>query len=202
MSTEYTRNIQIMAAGLPHNLTLMFAFGDQKNSVVWKTIKFPAEATTQARFTYHNQLCFMYPEVHNNHIVGSVSSPSVGQQVTLITKANQFLFMNPIAGTPNAISAENGTAQNVNLAIGFALDHGEHYPVRYCPGIASNETFTAEFKPVLNAYVTGEFREGEILPGGVEVPKIWSQNLAELDESTKWVLNFNMSTGELRLVRA
>lgn len=48
------------------------------------------------------------------------------------------------------------------------------------------------FAPVLKAYITSE-SESAIIPGDIQSPVIWTQDLAQIDEDTAWDLTRDAS---------
>jgi hypothetical protein len=49
---------------------------------------------------------------------------------------------------------------------------------------------TAQFTPVLQAYITSDYQETQILRGAIQSPLVWSQDLALLPaETTNYVLS-------------
>ena len=53
---------------------------------------------------------------------------------------------------------------------------------------------------VLQAYITSDYQEGQILHGPIPAPVIWAQDLAALPESSHWHLTFDPVTGHYAIV--
>ncbi|KAG9118455.1 hypothetical protein FRC07_007029 [Ceratobasidium sp. 392] len=68
-------------------------------------------------------------------------------------------------------------------------------PVHYWDNVGTGSNVTAEFTPVLTAYVTGSYQGTEYLRGEVDSDAIWSQSLDELDDVTGWNFVEDPETG-------
>jgi hypothetical protein len=61
---------------------------------------------------------------------------------------------------------------------------------------------TAQFTPVLRAYITSDYQETAIIRGAIDTPAIWTQDLGAISESTTWNLNRDSATGHYTIVQA
>jgi hypothetical protein len=66
---------------------------------------------------------------------------------------------------------------------------------------SSRSSVTVEFIPVLKAYITSDYREGDILRGQVSSPVIFKENLGDLERTTNWILKYDASTGQYQIQR-
>ncbi|KAF9237975.1 hypothetical protein BU15DRAFT_75585 [Melanogaster broomeanus] len=84
---------------------------------------------------------------------------------------------------------------------GFTTSGSIPIPMLYFESVGSGATASAQFHPILRAYITSEYQESEILRSAVAWPVLWERNLPELDESSTWALSRNVSTGEFTLIQ-
>ncbi|KAG8793413.1 hypothetical protein FRC12_002788 [Ceratobasidium sp. 428] len=73
--------------------------------------------------------------------------------------------------------------------IGFIKGDGANQmfePTLVCTGVNADSRITAQFTPVLQAYVTRDYQVSELLRGEFETDKVWEQNVSELDDVTGW----------------
>ena len=69
--------------------------------------------------------------------------------------------------------------------------------------IRSDESrISAEFTPIIRAYITSDFEETQIMRGAVETPYIWQQNLSNLPDFSNWVLTRNSVSGKYEIKEA
>lgn len=54
---------------------------------------------------------------------------------------------------------------------------------------------TAQFTPVLKAYIVTNYQQNQILRGAVQTPVIWQKDLATLDTNSSFTLSYNPASG-------
>ncbi|KAG8818914.1 hypothetical protein FRC19_010240 [Serendipita sp. 401] len=57
----------------------------------------------------------------------------------------------------------------------------------------------SKFSPILKAYVTRQYQQGEIIHHGIHIPAILHQDLSALKKNTAWVLTRDKLTGRYSL---
>ncbi|KAG8841567.1 hypothetical protein FRB91_004891 [Serendipita sp. 411] len=57
----------------------------------------------------------------------------------------------------------------------------------------------SKFSPILKAYVTRQYQQGEIIHHGIHIPVILHQDLSALKKNTVWVLTRDKLTGKYSL---
>ncbi|KIK40136.1 hypothetical protein CY34DRAFT_284714 [Suillus luteus UH-Slu-Lm8-n1] len=99
--------------------------------------------------------------------------------------------------------AANNTGTVQDFAIGFM--NGRDLmptPALYFTDVGDGSHVTAEFTPILRAYITSDYQETAILRGAIDTPAIWEQDLAALSDSTTWNLTRGPSTGRYTIEKA
>ncbi|KIJ04450.1 hypothetical protein PAXINDRAFT_22260 [Paxillus involutus ATCC 200175] len=172
--------------------------------VCWKAIKFGAEGGYTARATLKNQIAFGKPQVDGGVIVGASVYIFVGPgQQTTLTKdsSNAYHFSTPVAAELPGM--KNGCPEPEDVAVGLADSNSgaPPVPVLYFSGVAPQAVLNPQFNLTLRAYITENYREGEIIRGQVSSPVIWEYNLVRLRESTTWALTYDPATGQYRLTQ-
>ncbi|KAG6380465.1 hypothetical protein JVT61DRAFT_8614 [Boletus reticuloceps] len=66
----------------------------------------------------------------------------------------------------------------------------------------SSQSLNTGFQPVLRAYITSAYTEGQIVEDQIPTPFIFEQNLSYLDNITVWDLKYDFPTGRFSIVRA
>ncbi|KAF8125330.1 hypothetical protein EV363DRAFT_1351436 [Boletus edulis] len=66
----------------------------------------------------------------------------------------------------------------------------------------SSQSLHTDFQPVLRAYITNFYTEGQIVKDQISTPIIWEQDLSSLDDNTVWNLEYDFPTGQLSIDRA
>ncbi|KAF8119696.1 hypothetical protein EV363DRAFT_1380923 [Boletus edulis] len=67
---------------------------------------------------------------------------------------------------------------------------------------SSQSLLNTGFQPVLRAYITNEYTEGQIVKGQISTPIIWEQDLSSLENDTAWGLKCDPYTGQFSIARA
>ncbi|KAF8427639.1 hypothetical protein L210DRAFT_3137872 [Boletus edulis BED1] len=66
----------------------------------------------------------------------------------------------------------------------------------------SSQSLNTDFQPVLRAYITNEYTEGQIVKDQISTPIIWERDLSSLDNITVWNLECDPPTGRFSIDRA
>lgn len=210
MSTEVdVRNLIFQSKDLGTESDLLLTFNDPAPNVgdhypvVWRVSTFGKEGIYQMIATYYlNQHAFTKPQVEGVMIAGAAAAVDISgarQQTTLTKVDNIFEFSTPVEGTAAVI---NDTGETVDLTFGFHAD-GQSLPTPlvYFNNIKDGSKVTPQFSPRLRAYVTSEYKEGEILTGEIATPLLWEQDLAALDEYSVWDLTWDPETRHYNITR-
>ncbi|EGN93641.1 hypothetical protein SERLA73DRAFT_189372 [Serpula lacrymans var. lacrymans S7.3] len=212
MST-FVRNLVIRTVDLGVDVTLLLAFDKDLEGgiykdyfpVVWRVTPFGAKGPFALRATYTSQLTFLKPQVANNNIIGAetYTDISYNESTTLTKSGGVFYFSPPTTGKENYMVALNDTGSPQDIAIGFK-DGGDPWPkpALYFNNVGQNSNVTAQFTPILRAYITSDYQETDILRGAIQTKAIWEVNLAELRETTTWNLSREPHTGIFKITPA
>ncbi|KAG2356354.1 hypothetical protein BDR07DRAFT_1339882 [Suillus spraguei] len=212
MSHVFTRNLTFQSNDLGKEATIMLTFdADMKGlyedffPVVWKVSKFGQTGPYRAHATYTSQLAFSKPQVVDGNIIDAETSVKINvSEKTSLTEASEvYHFSSPESGIAGVLQAVNNTGAIQDIAVGF-MTPGDLMPkpALYFNGVGDGSHVTAQFTPVLRAYITSDYEETAIIRGAIDTPAIWSQDLAGLAESTTWTLKRDLATGRYTLVQA
>ncbi|EUC61444.1 hypothetical protein RSOL_395700, partial [Rhizoctonia solani AG-3 Rhs1AP] len=176
----------------------MFMFEAPQNSklfkdqfpVVWKVINFRANGHAKASVQYGARLAFGYAQTDQDNLVDSASWVESGDISSISGGSDQKRFgdVTKSEGT-KLLVCKNNTESRANVSIGFIRGDGIHQryePTLLWTGVGSGSNVTAQFNPILTAYVTRDYKATEMLRGEVETDAIWRCNLNELDDVTGW----------------
>ncbi|KAG2125971.1 hypothetical protein DEU56DRAFT_823540 [Suillus clintonianus] len=198
MSHAFVRNLTFQANDLGKEVTLMLTFDGNMEGlyedffpVVWKVSTFGKTGPYRAHATYTSQLAFSKPQVVDGNIIDAETCVKINdsEKTSLTESNNVFHFSPPQAGTSGILQAVNNTGAIQDIAVELTAHRdGSHV--------------TAEFTPVLRAYITSDYQETAILRGAIDTPAVWSQNLAGLKESTTWTLTRDLASGRYSIVQA
>ncbi|KEP45907.1 hypothetical protein V565_232000, partial [Rhizoctonia solani 123E] len=135
----------------------MFMFEAPQNSklfkdqfpVVWKVINFRANGHAKASVQYGARLAFGYAQTSGD--ISSISGGSDQKRFGDVTKSE---------GT-KLLVCKNNTESRANVSIGFIRGDGIHQryePTLLWTGVGSGSNVTAQFNPILTAYVTRDYK--------------------------------------------
>ncbi|KAG0698264.1 hypothetical protein DFH29DRAFT_834877 [Suillus ampliporus] len=212
MAHAFVRNMTFQTKDLGKESTLLLTFDGKMEGlyekfypVVWKISTFGKTGPYRMQATYTHQLAFSKAQVVNGNIVDAATCVQIqpSEKTTLTEDNNVFQFSNPQKGVDGYLQAWNKTGLTQDMAIGF-LNRGELMPVpALCfKDVGDGSNVTAEFTPVLRAYITSDYQETAVLQGAIETPVIWEQNLGALAENTTWNLKRDPSTGHYKITQA
>jgi len=208
--SAYTRQLTFRAANLGKAATLVLTFDSDgglyqdKFPVIWKSFHFSQFGLFTANVTYANNLAVSKPQVdHGATIVHSAAFQRLhyGQQTTLTKDNGIYGFTPPEALTAvDSLKVSNGTQSKEDISLGF-LSEGSIVPtpVYYWDALEAGASIQTQFSPVLRAYVTNEYQEGQIIRGQINSPVIFEKDLSQLGNNTTLVLLFNPVTGEFSI---
>ncbi|KAG1812562.1 uncharacterized protein BJ212DRAFT_457403 [Suillus subaureus] len=232
MSHLFTRNLTFQSNNLGKEATIMLTFDADMEGlyedffpVVWKVSTFGktggrsyscvSESLTyirplfpgpyEAHATYTSQLAFSKPQVVDGNIIDAETSVkiNVSEKTTLTVANDVYHFSPPQAGVAGVLQAVNSTGDVQDIAVGFMSPKElMPKPALYFNGVGDGSHVTARFTPVLRVYVTSDYQQTAIIRGAIDTPAIWSQDLAELAESTTWTLNRDAATGHYTIVQS
>ncbi|EGN93638.1 hypothetical protein SERLA73DRAFT_163421 [Serpula lacrymans var. lacrymans S7.3] len=214
MST-FVRNLTIRTHDLGHAATLLLTFDKDVEGiykdyfpVVWHVVAFGAKGSYAMHATYTNQLTFLKPQVDSGSIIGAETYIDINynQSTTLTEEEGVFYFSSPTTGKENYVIALNETGSPQDLAIGIwplcfkDSDGRDQLPTSalYFDSVRDKSNVTAQFIPILRAYITSDYKETDILRSPIKTKVIWEVNLAELKETTSWNLSIN-NTDEYKI---
>ncbi|KAG8854916.1 hypothetical protein FRB91_002976 [Serendipita sp. 411] len=208
-NVKYHRAISIVEQGdLPNDTTLMLSFHTVDNtfkpqySVCWVVGTFPANRPGQMPAFYNNQLVFVYPNVDpETNIVYPQTwrEVDIGQKTSLEKKEDGVhVFTTPVAGQQGAVVVENKTEEDRDLVLGFASDPTPT-PILYFDAVSPDADVLTQFTPIVSAYVTSQYQQGQIMKNGVEVKPIWTAEMSSLKETTVLIFSRDKTTGEFYL---
>ncbi|KAG9101285.1 hypothetical protein FS749_008257 [Ceratobasidium sp. UAMH 11750] len=77
----------------------------------------------------------------------------------------------------------------------------QHFePTLVWQGVGSGSSITAQFTPIVQAYVTDEYQTSQLLRGDIVSDLIWQMNLSELHEVTDWKFEEDDSNGAFSII--
>ncbi|KAG8719088.1 hypothetical protein FRC08_003706 [Ceratobasidium sp. 394] len=166
--------------------------------VVWKVMTFRGPGHGKAFVKYSARLAFGYAQTDADSLVS--------------TAAWTELKTNDITGASGApgdstkhFVCKNNSDVPADLNIGLVSGDGTNEsfePTLIFRGVGAGSTLTAQFTPVLQAYVTRDYQVSQLLRGEMETDRIWETNLDEIDEVTSWAFREDDSTGEFSITPA
>ncbi|KAG0708326.1 hypothetical protein DFH29DRAFT_477001 [Suillus ampliporus] len=212
MSHTFVRHLIFQSNDLGKEATLILTFdGDMKGlyqdffPVVWRVSTFGETGPYRMHATYTSQLAVSKLQVVDGNIVDAETAVKINYgQKTILTEVNDvFHFSPPHAGTSGVLQAMNATGAIQDIAIGF-MTPGDLMPKpALCfKEVGDSSNVTAEFTPILRAYITSDYQETEILRGAIDTPAIWEHDLASLSESTTLNLHRDPATGQYTITQA
>ncbi|KAG8736739.1 hypothetical protein FRC10_008981 [Ceratobasidium sp. 414] len=189
-----TKTLNFYTYGLQKDTTVMLMFQPPSNvklyrdqfPVVWKVITFRAGGHAKASVKYVARLAFGYAQTSGD--MSSITGSAGDKRFGPTTKRE---------GT-KLLVCKNNTDQRANLSIGFVKGDGidqRFEPTLVWMGVGSKSNITAQFTPILTAYVTRDYQESQLLRGEVETDAIWTQNINEIDDVTGWNFTEDDSSG-------
>ncbi|KAG2346540.1 hypothetical protein BDR05DRAFT_997501 [Suillus weaverae] len=212
MSHLFTRNLTFQSNDLGRNAAIVLTFDADMEGlyedffpVVWKVSMFGKTGLCKAHATYTSQLAFSKPQVVDGNIIGAESCVKidVSEKTTLTEADDVYHFSPPQAGASGVLQAMNNTGDVQDIAVCF-MSEGDSIPtpVLYFNDVRDGSHVTAQFAPVLRAYVTSACQETEIIRNAIEAPAIWSHDLAALAKNTTWNLERDPASGKYAIVKA
>ncbi|EGN93640.1 hypothetical protein SERLA73DRAFT_189370 [Serpula lacrymans var. lacrymans S7.3] len=217
MST-FVKNLTFYAKNLGERVTLLLVFdkpfrdselqGSPKSyPIVWRVVDFAASGEYSMQATYTSQYAALKPQVVNGIVVGASTfvDISYNQRTTLTDADGIFSLSLPETGTSNYIEIVNATKAIQDVALGFKDTRSPlPMPVLYIDNVAVNSSVKPQFTPILRAYVTTstEFKETYILKHPIVGKAVWEQDLAALDETTRWILSKDYMAGQYKIEEA
>ncbi|KAG8793425.1 hypothetical protein FRC12_002800 [Ceratobasidium sp. 428] len=146
--------------------------------VVWKVITFRARGDYgKATVKYAARLAFGYAQTDADNLVDSGAWTEV----------------------------RNNSSGRTDLSIGFVKGDGidqRFEPTLVWTGVGAKSNITAQFTPVLRAYVTRDYQASQLLRGEVETDTIWEQNINELNDVTGWNFQEDNANGGFSITPA
>ncbi|KAG8830961.1 hypothetical protein FRC18_007318 [Serendipita sp. 400] len=126
----------------------------------------------------------------------------IGQKPSLKRKEDEA----PVAGQQGAVSVENKTDEDQEVVLGFASDPAPT-PILYFDAVSNtfdpisspDADVLTQFTPIVSAYVTSQYQQGQIMKNGVEVKPIWTAEMSSLKETTVLIFSRDKTTGEFYL---
>lgn len=212
MSHVFTRHLTFQSNNLGKEASIMLAFDSDMDGlyedffpVVWKVSTFGKTGAYRAQATYTSQLAFSKAQVVDGNLISAQTCVKINDsEKTTLTEADHvYHFSPPQAGASGVLQAVNNTGDVQDIAVGF-MNEGDCIPtpVLYFNDVKDGSHVTAQFAPVLRAYVTTACQETEIIRSEIASPVMWSHDLATLAKDTTWNLERNPATGQFAIVKA
>ncbi|CAE7230706.1 unnamed protein product [Rhizoctonia solani] len=211
-----SKTMHFYAYGLQRDTSVMLLFEPPSNSklfrdqfpVVWKVINFRAKGHAKASVHYGARLAFGYAQTDQDNLVDSASWVEVQSgEISRISGGpgqKRFGDVTKSEGT-KLLVCKNNTQGRANVSIGFIRGDGIHQryePTLIWTGVGAGSNVTAQFTPIITAYVTRDYKATEMLRGEVETDAIWRCNLNELDDVTGWYFVEDDATGGFRIEKS
>lgn len=173
--------------------------------VVWKVGDFPKTGVHVMKVTYTNQFVFSSVQVSKGKIADAETYVKIknGERTNMIKENDAITFSAPHEGTDGVMQAWNKTEVVQNIAFGF-MNSKEFLPapVLFFEDVGDGSNVTAEFTPILRAYITSDYKENTFISKAIEAPMIWEKHLATLAEKTTWTLSREATTGHYKFTQA
>ncbi|KAG8738563.1 hypothetical protein FRC10_006688 [Ceratobasidium sp. 414] len=176
--------------------------------VVWKVITFRARGHGKATVKYAARLAFGYAQTDADNLVDSAAWTEVrsGDMTSITGGANEKRFggITKREGT-KLLVCKNNSSGRADLSIGFVKGDGidqRFEPTLVWQGVGAKSNITAQFTPILRAYVTRDYQASQLLRGEIETDQIWEMNINELDDVTGWRFEEDDSNGGFSITPA
>ncbi|KAI0743060.1 hypothetical protein C8Q80DRAFT_951291 [Daedaleopsis nitida] len=210
----FVRNLTFKSTNLGDNVSLMLCFTPPVQTlykdqfpVAWKVTTLAARGRSVMNATYVSQLGFSASQVGEGSLVtaGNYTPIDVGESTTLQldNTANPPVYHwtdpEPRKGL-TSVQAVNGTGQYSGIGLGFITDldgpNEDFNSAIMYPQVGAGLAVTAEFTPVLSAYVALDYQETQMIRADIQsVAPIWTKNLLSLGASTTIVITKNAMGG-------
>ncbi|KAG9084525.1 hypothetical protein FRC06_004047 [Ceratobasidium sp. 370] len=195
-----TKTLNFYSYDLKHDTTVMLMFKPPNSQklfvdqypVVWKVITFRARGHGKAAVKYVNRLGFGYAQTDSDNLVDSAAWTEVvsGDMTSIIGGAGEKRFGETTKREDTKLLVcKNNSSGRADLSIGFVKGYGvnqRYEPTLVWAGVGAKSNITAQFTPVITAYVTRQYQTSQLLRGAVETDAIWECNLNELNDVTGW----------------
>ncbi|KAG8833563.1 hypothetical protein FRC17_010445 [Serendipita sp. 399] len=150
------------------------------------------------------RLAFGYPQLSEDGVVLTMATwGEVDPDQKISLKQNEAgvrtFTRPPVEGTKDAVSVDNLTEENQDLALGFVSDPGmPPIPVMLFDSVGGRGPVrTVGFRLCYIPY-----EQGDVLREKIETPAIWSANMTKLKEYTTLFFSRNPTTGTYSLKQA
>ncbi|KAG8719078.1 hypothetical protein FRC08_003696 [Ceratobasidium sp. 394] len=176
--------------------------------VVWKVITFRARGHGKASVKYAARLAFGYAQTDADNLVDSAAWTEVrsGDMTSISGGPNEKRFggITKREGT-KLLVCKNNSSSRADLSIGFVKGDGidqRFEPTLMWQGVGAKSNVTAQFTPILRAFVTRDYQASQLLRGEIETDQIWEMNLNEIDDVTGWNFQEDDSNGGFSITPA
>ncbi|KAG9085641.1 hypothetical protein FRC06_003525 [Ceratobasidium sp. 370] len=189
-----SKTLNFYSYDLRHDTTVMPMFKPPNSQklfidqypVVWKVITFRARGHGKASVKYVNRLGFGYAQTDEDNLVGAAAWVEVrsGDVTRVIGGPNEKRFGDTTKREDTKLLVcKNNSSSRADLSI-------------------AGSNITAQFAPVITAFVTRQYQTSQLLRGAVETDAIWECNLNELDHVTGWNFVEDSASGAFTIERA
>ncbi|KAG9119931.1 hypothetical protein FRC07_004813, partial [Ceratobasidium sp. 392] len=198
------KKLHFYSHGLERETTLILTFKPPESPepdpnrvpIAWKIIKLIPRAGVYSKATVHYvpRLAFGHAQSEDDGVV----APSIWMEVnngdhTSITGEDDekhFAHVSHRDNTKN-VTCANSSDSPTDLSLGLIKNSGistRFEPIFLWTSVGRGTNVSAQFTPILTAYVTREQDANEFLrmAGQIRPDPIWTQNLDELDRVTGW----------------
>jgi len=209
----FTRNLTFVANDLGREATLLLVFDDtgipgQYRTifpVAWKVSTFGASGAYSLKVTYHSEFGFTRAESGGIVEASAFIHMNPGEKTILEKQGGVYQFTRPSLIQPPSpnMEVENGTSEHQDIGFGiFSQPERPPQDILLFDNLnAGSIAQIGQFNPIISAYVTSDYKQGQILRGQPTVPVILKENLAHLEQDTIWKLEYNPASGQFHIVR-
>ncbi|KAG8854914.1 hypothetical protein FRB91_002974 [Serendipita sp. 411] len=152
---------------------------------------------------YNTQRPYVDPET-NVVYAKTWQEVDIGQKPSLKRKEDEVhiltassLICQPGWGSDSLILG-NSSASRLQGSPSFASDPAST-PILYFDTVSPDTDVLTQFTPIVSAYVTSQYQQGQIMKNGVEVKPIRTAEMSSLKETTVLVFSQDKTTGEFHL---
>ncbi|CAE6478036.1 unnamed protein product, partial [Rhizoctonia solani] len=217
-----TKTLNFYPRGLQGDVTIIFTFEPPTSQphrlfkdqfpVVWKVVTFRAEGPGRSgnvTIRCPSLFAFGYARIDQNNLVDSTPWVEVRSgDISSITggPSQRHFEENTKDNGTKLLTCKNNTDGPANLSIGFIRGsdtHQRYEPTFVWTGVRTGSSITAEFSPILSAYLADDpYKATQMLRGEISTDAIWTQNLDDLDDSTGWYVTEDDRSGAFNIQNA
>lgn len=188
-ATPFSVTFTVAANNLSRDAQLLLTFIDPSNKklfveqfpIAWKVIYFAKGNHNTVRLTYTAQLAVFGATIGQGNLV----TPTTWSDVTMgdnwsIDFTNNTYQLKLVSGADPNQPTTITNVQNVSkglLNLGCGFDDKDNLNPVIVSAVGATNFFQFDFHPVLQAYVTSQYTETQMISSNVVSPLLWSQDL-------------------------